>query len=334
MQLPPVQVTRAVVQRYARLLHRYGPELGKRPLVLPTADFFPDPFTGDPESAALLSLRMQEHAGLLDVPIECRVVTPGMPAPEAKSCSSGACGVPQNAGGGIDRLVENGDSWVLQVPAAELRHPVALTTNMARSLAFVFLVETQREGELLEPPVDVTADLLAVALGFGPLMLQGSYIYAKSCGGPQIASVTKVGVSELAIAVALFAELGEHKLGPALKSLDITQREALAEACKLVKANKRLVQQLSSAPQKIALESFELNQPGDFFGTIRRKFKTSPALGAGFPNIDPDASLEDVESLMINMPPSSRAGRAPSEKPAPVDDLKSLVADALTESRA
>jgi hypothetical protein len=334
MQLPPAQVTRAVIQRYARVLHRYSAELGKRPLVLPTAEFFPDTFTGDAESTALLALRMQEHAGLEDVPIECRLVAPGAPLPEAKSCSSGACGVPQTAGSGVARLVENGDSWILQVPVAELQHPVALTTNLARSLAFVFLVETQREGELLEPPVDVTADLVAVALGFGTIMLQGSYIYAKSCGGPQVASVTKVGVSELAICVALFAELGGHKLSAALKSLDVTQRASLAEAHRLVRANRRVVERLGREPGLLARNSFVLDEPGDFFGAVRRKFGSKPALANGMPELDPNMAIEELESLFIDMPPSSRAGRAAQSKPAaPADELKRLVADALSESR-
>lgn len=331
MQLPPAQVTRAVIQRYARLVHRYRDEWGTRPFVLPTAEFFPDEFLGDAESVALLTARMQEHAGLADVPIECRVVVPTADVMTKTSCSTGGCAVPQSAAG-APRLVDVGDSWILQVPAGELRHPVALTTNLARSLAYIFLVETQREGELLEPPLDVTADLIAVALGFGTLMLQGSYIYAKSCGGPQIASVTKVGVSELALVVALFAELGGHKIAPALKELDLTQRTALEEAGRLFKANKRLVERMAKEPARVALESFELSEPGAFFGTVLRKLSRRPP-ALGMPDIDPNMDLDEVESLLIDMPPASQAGRrAPVSRAS--EDLRQLVTDALTQSRA
>lgn len=334
MQLPPAQVTRAVIQRYARLHHRYQADFGSRPFVLPNAEYFPDEFVGDPDSVALLALRMQEHAGLADVPLECRVVSPGTPSPASSSCASGACGVPQTAGSGVARLVDVGESWVLQVPAQELRHPVALTTNIARSLAYVFLIETKREDETLEPPVDVTADLAAVGLGFGALMLQGSYIYAKSCGGPQIASVTKISVAELALATALFAHLGGHNLGPALKCLDVTQKEALSEAQRLVKANKKLMARLTESPQRVASEHFELNEPGDFLGSIVRRLK--PAKVDPLSQLDPNMALEELESLLIDMPPSSRANRprpssSPSVKP---DELSSLVADVLNETRA
>ena len=61
-QQPKAQVTRDEIQRYARLHHRYRDDLGSRELVLPNADYFPDEFVGDPDSAVLLALRMQEHA--------------------------------------------------------------------------------------------------------------------------------------------------------------------------------------------------------------------------------------------------------------------------------
>lgn len=328
MQLPPAQVTRAVIQRYARIVHRYGNEFGRRPFVLPNGDYFPDEFLGDADSVMLLTSRMQEHAGLGDIPIECRVVTPDAPATQTSSCAAGSCGVPQSAGGGLPRLVDAGDSWTLHVPAPELRHPVALTTNLARSLSYVFLVETQREGELLEPPLDVTADFIAVGLGFGALMLQGSYIYAKSCGGPQIASVTKVGISELAVAVALFAFLGDHKLGPALKELDVTQRAALQEAGRLFKANKKLIDRMRTQPERVAVENFELSEPGVFLENVMKRLSRRPAPPKGLEDIHPNLDLDEVESLLIDMPPSSQAGRNRRPSP-PSDDLSNLVAEAL-----
>lgn len=336
MQLPPVQVTRAVIQRYARLHHRYGNDFVKRPLVLPNSAYFPDEFVGDPDSAMLLTARMQEHAGLEDIPIECRVVAPGDTVSETKSCGSGACGVPQTAGSGIARLVDTGESWVLQVPAPELRHPVALTTNIARSLSYIYLVETKRDDETIEPPVDVTADLVAVGLGFGALMLQGSYIYAKSCGGPQIASVTKVSTVELAIATALFSELGGHNLKSAVKLLDATQQAALTEAGRLIRANKKLLGRISAEPEFFAHGTFELAAPGDMIGTLMRKLAKKPRSIDSLSSIDPNMALEEIESLLIDMPPSSRAGRSRPQTGSRVrtDDLENLVADALKETRA
>lgn len=335
MQLPPLQATRAVIQRYARLLHRYGNDLGARPLVLPNGTFFPDEFRGDDKSVATLAARMQLHAGMADIPIQCRVVVPGTEEATPSKCGSGGCGVPLNSASGIERLVDQGESWLLQVPSPELRHPVALTTNLARSLAFVFMVETQQEGELLEPPVDISADLIAVALGFGTLMLQGSYIYAKSCGGPQIASVTKIGVSELAVAVALFAHLGGHKISPVLKELEVTQRTLLADAHRLMTLNRTLLSRIQFSPESMARSEFELEETGSFIRQLFTKFSKRPSGAECLYGIDADMELDEVESLLIDMPPSSRAGRTlrPPANPLP-DDLKHIVEDALKEVRA
>lgn len=335
MQLPPLQVMRAVVQRYCRLLHRYRADIGQRPLVLPNSRYFPDQFLADVDSIQTLVRRMQVHAGLDDIPVTVEVVDESTPPP-VSSCSSGAC-VPQSATG-LERLVDMGDAWLLRVSAAELRHPIALTTNLVRSLSFVFLVESQRDGERLEPPVDVTADLVAVALGFGPLMLQGSYIYAKGCSGPQVASVTKIAVNELAVVVALFSLLGEHPVAPALKELDITQRTLLSEAYELLRANPALIQHIRSAPLEVSTLPFELAPSRGFIGRLFSPRKSSIAHlgGIRMGAISADMNLDEVEALLIDMPPSSRAGRTQprSARSSKHEELASLVADSFSELRA
>lgn len=330
MQLPPPQVTRAVIQRYARIVERYDAELGARPMVLPNGSFFPDRFERDELSLAKLVSRMQEHAGMGDIPITSHVVPRGAEQAALSSCSSGGCGLPSTAGSGVPRLVEEDGRWRLQVPEAELAHPVALTTNIARSLSFVFLVETQEEGEILEPPVDVTADLVAVALGFGALMLQGSYIYAKSCGGPSIASVTKVSVGELAVAFALFAARGNHSLRPAMRALEATQRAVLDDANALVQSNRALVGRLDHEPSSVAAGKFELDEARSWLSRLFGRKATQapqPLLGG---ELDASMSLEDLEAILIDMPPASSAGRAKRARTDPKhEELKALVSEAL-----
>lgn len=339
MQLPPPHVTRAVIQRYARLQKRYAHELGTRPLVLPNRTFFPDTFQNDAPSLERIVQRMQSHAGMEDIPIRSAVVTSQSPTGTG-GCSSGACAVPASATSGSPRLVDEGTGWCIQVPDAELRHPIALTTNLARSLAFIFLVETQEEGERLEPPMDVTADFVAVALGFGPLMLQGAYIYAKSCGGPRIGSVTTVNLNELALAVALFAALGEHPLAPALKELDVTQKAALSEAQALFRSNRSLVELFKKQPEQIASGHFTVESPTNFLTSWFRK-KRSPAAAPSFEDLDPSMDLAELESLLISMPPSSQVQRESRRPPGTSSgihskdsaELRELVEEALKATR-
>ncbi len=333
MQLPPEQVIRAVIQRYARLITRLEAELGTRPMVLPTQEFFPDKFQRDEGSLNRLVARMQAHAGIEDIPLSARIVAGG-PEPSAGGCSSGAC-APTTAAGTVERLIDTGDTWILQMPEAELRHPVVLTTNLARSLAFVFLVETRNEDENIEPPMDVTADLTAVALGFGALLMQGSYIYAKSCGGPSIAKVTEMSCSELAVAFSLFIARGKHSVRRALRELDATQQALLGEASDQIDSNRSLVELLQHHPDRLCTGEFDLSPPKSLLQRVftRKKSRPSsppPSLEA----FEQSADLEELEALLIDMPPASRA-RRPSRPPNPERaKLRQLVDDAFESARA
>ncbi|HEU5074717.1 MAG TPA: hypothetical protein VFU02_11095 [Polyangiaceae bacterium] len=339
MELPSGQVVRAVIQRYARLISRLEDELGERPMVLPNGNFFPDHFRGDERSVQKLVRRMQAHAGIGDIPIRVSVVSQDAAgsagdAGESGSCGSGGCAVPTIAAHGLERLVDEGDGWRLQLLEAELRHPVVLSTNIARSLAYVFLVETKEEHEVIEPPVDITADMTAVALGLGSLMLQGSYIYAKSCGGPSIARVTKMSCPELAIAFAAFIVRGDHSVREALKELDATQRELLGEAHLLFESNRHVVAQLRNAPAKLAQGEIELSEAKPWLSRMfsrRKELREQDPLEA----LSAGAELEELENMLTEMPPSSAARRpSRSARPATDDDLKKLVAEAFGSARA
>lgn len=333
MELPSGQVIRAVIQRYARLVARLEDELGEQPMVLPNGTFFPDRFVGDAESVQQLVTRLQTHAGLSDIPIHVSVVSGGA-ARSSSSCSSGSCGVPTVAGHGLERLIDEGDSWRLQVLEAEVKHPVVLTTNLSRALAYVFLIETQAEGEIIEPPVDITADMTAVALGLGALMLQGSYIYAKSCGGPSIGRVTKMSCPELAIAFAAFIARGHHPVRAALKELDTTQHALLQEAHALFESNREVVHRLRHEPSALAHSPFELHEARPW---LTRMFTRNKPLPEHDPwlGLSGDADLEELENLLTNMPPSSTA-RRPIRAPKNPEqaELQQLVAEAFRPARA
>ena len=74
MDLPAPDACTELVRRYARLLTHFGAELGERPMVLPTSEFFPDRFRGDEASLQRLVQRLALHAGMSDIPIQARLV--------------------------------------------------------------------------------------------------------------------------------------------------------------------------------------------------------------------------------------------------------------------
>jgi hypothetical protein len=269
MELPDDRTLRELVQRYASLVDRFGADLGERPMVLPSGAFFPDTFTGDLPSVGRLLRRMQQHAGLADIPMQVGVLDPDA---GGEACGSGGCG--SCAAPGVSpelaaaRLVDLGDGWRVNVDPAELRSPVALTAALARALGHVFLLEETTPERPIEEPLEVTVELTSVALGLGTLLLSGSYLYQKSCGGPNVACLTALGVGELSVAFAMFAKRGGHSLRKARATLDATQRVQLDEAETWLLSNPRVSQLLERDPLSLALGDFELSAPKSWMGRL------------------------------------------------------------------
>lgn len=317
----PDPVARAVVQRYARLMHRLGGELGERPLVLPTEKFFPDTFAGDAKSLRRLVKRMREHAGMRDIPIKPVLVDEEGEAHAhgGGGCGGGGCAVPKTNTDSPTRLVDDGDGWRLQFQSAELRHPVALTCTVARALGYVFLIETQAEGAPIDEPVELTVDLAAVALGFGELLLEGSHIYSKGCGGPSVAKLTALGPQEVALACMLFVARGGHSARALAKELPPTQREAFDDARALLDKNPTLTRALTEAPERLVDGEFDLTRDRPLFGGLFGKKKH-----------DDDLSLAELEAMLATTPVRKPA----KKKDRSTDELASLVDEALASARA
>jgi len=330
MQLPPPEVIGAIVQRYARLVLRFGDELGERPLVLPNNEFFPDEFRSNERALKRLVKRMQRHADMTDIPVETRLVEEGGGSGEPGGCSSGpscSCGEDGHPNEPLERLVDQGDGWVIQIPEAETKHAVVLTTNVARSLGYVFLMETRAEGETIDPPIDVTADLAAVGLGFGVLLLEGSYIYQKSCRGPSIGRVTKLGTGELSIATALFVARGGHSARAARKELGATQRSLFSEAEAWADTNRELVELLRHQPSELARGDFQMTEPEPWLMRLIGRRKRARVKLEDPSEAWLGASLDELESMLSAMPVP--APRKPSPPDPKREELKALVDEAL-----
>jgi len=291
--------------------------------VLPNAQFFPDVFEADEASLKRLVSRMAEHAGMADIPILATLDTgeAGACQSSGAACGTGACGTANTGEDGL-ALIDTGAGWVLRLEPAELRHPVVLTARLARALAEIFLYETREEDAALDEPFAVTIDLSAMALGFGVLLLEGSYVYSKSCGGPQVAQLTTLSCGELAIPYALFAMSAGISRRAGLKELGVTQREVCAQAFELMESNETLSQEIGRAPERIAAGMFELSEAKPallrLFGGKRRE------------NADADLpSLSELERLSARAPAAPKP-RTPDPKR---DELRALVDEAFDSAR-
>jgi hypothetical protein len=351
MELPDLASRAELVRRYARLLETFGSEIGERPLVRHNGDFFPDVFEKDERSVGRLVRRLQAHAGLTDIPLQVRLLSLADSeqeggaggcdtGPAAGSCGTGACGPAKvGAGPNAPRLEEREEGWVLNVFDAELHHPVALTCTLARALARLFLHETQSEKAVVEAPLEVSVDLTCVALGLGTLALEGSYVYAKSCGGPSVTQLTTLSVGELAVACSLFIAVGGHSGRRALAELGTTQRSLLAEANEWAASNGRLIQQLASDPGQLASSAPKL---GDTKPWLLRLFDRAPRRAE--PSLERVLSGEVGDAELVELArqaqkpneargrggePESRTSESRKQSDARREELRALVDEAL-----
>jgi hypothetical protein len=326
MILPAAEDMQQILQRYAALVARLGAEIGEAPMVLPTGRFFPDVFGGDEKSVRRLVRRMQQHAGMSDIPISARLM--GGAEQSAGGCGTGGCGTGACATGSDEvqepRLVDLGDGWRLNVPQAELANPVVLTANVARTLGFILHVETQDKDEAIAQPIDVTAELASVALGFGVLLLEGSYVYQKSCGGPSVARVTRLSCGELATAFMAFVARDRHSLRPALRELGTTQRALVAEAKEWFDSNTHIVNALKNDPQRIALGELVLEEPRPWLARL---------FGRPSRRLDDSASLEELEAMVTALPAVGRRPESPRSD-SKRSELRALVDEAFDAGSA
>jgi hypothetical protein len=303
---------------YGRLRARLKDELTAAPLVLPNGQYFPDHFDGSSGATQRLVQRMQQHAGMADVPVQ--IVHGPAAAAAAKHCGSGGCGPVASLTQSEPRLMLQDESWLLRIEPAEAAHPVGLTTLVAQALGLVLLEETRRDGYSLPEPVALHQELAGVMMGFGLLLLEGSHVYSKSCGGPQVARLTALSTPELAVLTALFAAERKLSLKPALRAASNTQRAQLDEAEALLRGNPRLLDWTRDATEFDADPGLILEPPKrSLFGGLFSRHRPEAA-----PRVDDlEGALERELSTGMRSLPSGR-------KSAPVDDeLKALVAEAL-----
>jgi hypothetical protein len=275
--------------------------------VLPNEEYFPDRFTHDRAGVERLAARMQGYAGLEDVVIELEL-TGELPELGAAGCGTGGCGsgaceTPATGAteSGLPRIEHVAGRWLFRVPASELKDSIVLTSRLATSLGVVALAERHPEGaeRALDPAF---AELSAVALGFGVLLLEASYMYKKSCGGPSVGRSTVLDCRELSFAFALSVAREEHALGTALAELGTTQRALVKEAAALVAESPTLVRLLRDDPARAARGDFELRDRGPFwsrwFGRRARPHDETARLEAALSALERGASVEELERML------------------------------------
>jgi hypothetical protein len=300
MDLPDDLSLRRIVKTYAHLRAEHGAAIGRPALVQPTAEFFPDPFRPDIASLDRLLRRMMEYAPLSsELGVELAVFAPE-PDHQAGGCGSAACGTgPGNGSGGVG-VAELDDRYRVVVSATDVANADVLSTSLARSVGALVLHEA---GEHVGAEA---SEIAATVCGFGVLLLNGSAVWAKSCGGLRMAQATITPVDEMAVALALFVAVHEHKVSQARKHLGATQREAFDVAQDWVDSNPMLVETLRDRPERLAAGAIDFDPVRSVFGQwlhkrrLERAFRPPPPADS---NLTAEQRrrlerLEEVRALM------------------------------------
>jgi len=261
--LPSEDVLCDLVARYANVLTTCGDAFEGAELVTPTAEHFPDTFTRDGKSLTRLLARVASYTPLgEDVPLGIALVED--PADDGH-CASGC----SKAGQRVDGVQKIGDAYRIALPVTELGEPTRLVCALARGVCAAVIEEAEIEVDARD--VGIASEVVATVSGFGVVLLEGSHVYAKSCGGPSIHRGTALSTSELAFLLALFCAMNDLAARAARKHLGATQREAFDEAAAFVARNDVVVKKLREAP--------ELLEAGVFRFEERRGLLSRLALG-------------------------------------------------------
>jgi hypothetical protein len=277
MDLPGDDTLRDLVTVYARVRAACGDALAGAPLVQPNSDCFPDAFVPDAPSVARLLRRVVEHSPLSrDLHLELAFVMPDeghVPG----GCGSAACGSAGSRPDAFGTIEERDGGYCLSVSAADVPHPVMLTTALARGVGWMVMREAGVDGDDADP---AAGEIAAAACGLGILIANGAAVWAKSCGGLRMAQATALSVEEAALALALDVAVQGHTISEARRYLEATQREALDLAEAWVESNPWLVETLRDRPDALTDGRFAIEPPRGPVGRWLRKRQLEKDLAA------------------------------------------------------
>jgi hypothetical protein len=267
--LPSEDVMRELVARYAVLLAEHRDAFEGAELITPTSEHFPDHWARDAKSVGRLLERIVSYTPLgEDVPLALQFIED---AADDGHCTTG-CSKP---GARIDGIERVGAGYRISVGVAETASPTRLVCALARGASAAVLAETGCDDE--GNPA-IMGEVVAAACGFGVVLLEGSHVYTKSCGGPSIHNGTALTPGEAAFLLALFCALHDVPGRAARKHLGATQSEAFDEAASFVDKNSAVVEKLRDAPELLASGAFEFeNRRGLLSRLFERKAEPKPA---------------------------------------------------------
>lgn len=253
--LPDAEERELLLQELAGLIGQVGWERFVRtPIVLPSAEYFPDRWTPDADGVHRLAMRFLRYAGLDDLELDIEIFE-GERAPEA----------------GVVRSRQHSDAaaWFAGIEdgvcyfganANQLEDPLGVTAAMGHETAHAFRHRHQIFVDDLDTEERLT-DLTTVYLGFGVLTTNASQRHrsfgsAEGLLGSHGWSVSSLGylspqaLSYLLAAMAIVRGYSRRELGAMASQLETNQATYFERAAQwLQKERPGLVEELGVRPQ-------------------------------------------------------------------------------------
>ena len=171
---------------------------------------------------------------------------------------------------------------------------MVLTARLSTALSAIVCVEN----EVAEDVGAELAETAAVALGFGVLVLEASYLYRKSCGGPSVGRATALDCRSLSALFCLY--LAREGLAPraARSELGATQRALIDSAWLVVDESPTLVGALKNDLDRVAAGRFPLRDGGSWLGRLLGKRKAANREDEALAALERGASVDEIATLL------------------------------------
>ncbi len=264
------ETIRGIIARLAHLRAACGDAFADPDLIEPNGEYFPDEFRLDPQGIDRLLRRMLSYAPLSDdLDIGLGFIEPDGETNRNGGCGSGACGTGRLEAIARGGAIETEHGYAALVHVQDVGDPAILTTALARSIGRIVIFEVDEDLDARDE--GALSELTAIASGFGLLLLNGSCVYKKGCGGMKRHQATFLDIEEIALGLALFVRATKKKPGTVRSHLEITQKEAFDAALAWVDGQPTIVHQLAEEPEKLSDGVFPFEEKKGLFARLFTK---------------------------------------------------------------
>lgn len=216
--------------RWEWLEQEFGTQrLRQTPVILPTAEFFPDPFDGTEEHARRELDRLCRYMGLDPATIDMSLYADRNPVHTERG-REGTAGL----------YHPEGNRFRIWIEVGNLDHPMAMLATMAHELGHVHLLGHGRITNDIEDHEPLT-DLLTVFFGIGVLtanaVIQESNWNYGQYSSWSISRGGYLGMNEFAYALARFAQSRGENGSAWMKELRLDVRAPFKQSMRYLQAN-------------------------------------------------------------------------------------------------